>query len=293
MKLRSVSLPGGGLLAWADPVWLQYILPTDSRKKRLVRALARLPLLGLVSSRFNGKLVFDGRIINLSDLLRQLADVIPDPIVSAIFVNSRRKPPRVYIWLTSTGVDYFVKIGTDEDLVAFRNEIDVLASQVSLLDIRVMRPLKLLVHNDLVMLVSEGMNKDLHASKRRLLPGEVLSHFSMQAGLPQGFFGGPVHCDLSSNNVFIVGNQVLIVDWEFAASSGPDFCDLIELGAAVVISDLQAPPDMERLKDVLLGPTGFSLPNTTIMKCLVFLAERGNRNAIKLLSTVGHNKGDT
>lgn len=284
MTLRSFRFPGQGLLVWSDPVWLQDILPADSRKKKLLRGLASLPGFSLLSQRFDGKMPFDGRVYDLDDLLAQLSDIVPVPTISAIFVNGRRNPPRIYVWLESEGNPLFLKIGNATERPVFENEVKALTGVPPFNDLLVMRPIVLRTLDGLVLLLSQGMSSTMHRQKQRMSPVEVLAYFVRQGLQASGFFGGPVHGDLSSHNVFDLGNRLLIVDWEFGAPSGPDYCDLIEIGAALVVADANECVDLNALKTHLHKSAGVQLDDSTLCDALAFLAERGNINARKVLS---------
>lgn len=286
MKLRALSFSGGVVLAWADPIWLQYILPADSRKKQILRAALRCPLTQLVSRRFRGKLILDGRSFDLAELLEQVAEVLPDPIVSAIFVNSRRDPPRIYIWFSSGGHEFFVKVGTDRDGAAFQNEFEVSKDVTLPNGSRTLRHLALSKYDGLHILVSEGLEQSAHSRKKRLLAEDMLVFFSQQGLRSEGFFGGAVHGDLASNNVFLLDDEILVVDWEFGARSGPDYCDLIELAAAHVIADPTAERSFGSIRDVLQRTTGFDPPERALLESLMFLSSRGNSNAQQMLVSV-------
>lgn len=286
MTLRSLPLPNQGLLAWSDPTWLQYILPADSLKKRLLRGMARHPAFVLLSRCFDGTLPFNGEVYDLDDLLASLSDIAPDPAVSAVFVNSKRNPPRVYVWLRSGDKTLFLKIGRETELSFFENEVEALAQLHPIEDMQVMRPLALRKHDGLTLLLSQGMSLSMQRNKRRLNPEQVLAHFARQKLEASGFFGGLVHGDLASHNVFKLGDRLLIVDWEFAATSGPDYCDLIELGAALVVSNTTQRPDLDTLNAQLRRSAGARLDDSTLLDSLVFLAERGNINARTVLSSV-------
>lgn len=287
MTLRSLRFPGQGLLVWSDPTWLQHILPADSRKKKLLRSLVSLPGFSLLSRRFDGKLLFDGRVYDLDDLLAQLSDIVPVPTVSAIFVNGRRNPPRIYVWLESEGNPLFLKIGNATERPVFENEVKALTGLNPDNDLLVMRPMALRFSDALVLLLSQGMSPTMHRQKRRLSPDEVLAYFGRLGLQANGFFGGPVHGDLASHNVFDLGNKLLIVDWEFGAPSGPDYCDLIEIGAALVVADPNECVDLDALKTHLHKSAEVQLDDSTLRDALAFLAERGNINARTVLSATG------
>lgn len=287
MELRSFRFPGQGLLVWSNPAWLQYILPADSKKKMLLRGLARLPGFSLLSRRFDGKVPFDGRIYELDDLLAQLSDIVPAPSVSAMFVNGRRNPPRIYVWLESEGNPLFLKIGNEMEQPAFENEVEALTGLHLDNNLLVMRPMALRFSDALVLLLSQGMSPTMHRQKQRLSPDEVLAYFARLGLQANGFFGGPVHGDLASHNVFDLGNRLLIVDWEFGAPSGPDYCDLIEIGAALVVADPNECADLSSLKTRLHKRAGVQLDDSILRAALAFLAERGNINARTVLSATG------
>lgn len=286
MTLRSFRFPGQGLLVWSDPAWLQHILPADSRKKKLLRGLASLPGFSLLSRRFDGKLPFDGRVYDLGDLLAQFSDIVPAPTLSAMFVNGRRNPPRIYVWLESEGNPLFLKIGNATERSVFGNEVEALSGLHPDNDLLVMRPMALRVSDGLALLLSQGMSRTMHTLKQRLSPDQVLTNFARQGLEPTGFFGGPVHGDLASHNVFDLGDRLLIVDWEFAAPNGPDYCDLIELCAALVVADPARHPDFDALKTQLHRSAGLGLNDSTLSNALEFLAQRGNINAHTFLTAM-------
>lgn len=281
MDLRSLKLPGGRLIAWSDRSWVQLILPSDSWKKRIFRFLLRLPFAPLVSRSFEGEVFIKGRVLDLKMLLPMLADVVADPVVEAVFVNSQRKPPRIYIWLKSKDGPKFMKIGTNLESQAFKNEFELVKSLDVHSGVRVMRPLKLFQYKEFEIIVFEGLDKSDHAKKCRLFPRELISYFVAHELKGAGFFGGPVHGDLSSNNAFKLGGQVLIFDWEFGSASGPEYCDLIELALSLALSNARLPKrDLLRsIKLEILELSGVRLSEATIHKALVFLATKGNSNA--------------
>lgn len=294
MKLQSLSLSGGIVLAWSNPSWITYILPSDSIKKRLIHMLVRFPLSWILFKPFNGRLNFGGQSIDLETLFSQVADNLSNPVVSAVFINSRRDPPRVYIWLKSDGVDYFIKIGLISDYPAFANEFKVLKRKKSIKNVRIMSPLKLYQYGSLAILLFEGLTVKEHSEKQRVAPKQVLAHFSQGGVRHKGFFGGVVHGDLSSNNVFVLGDELLVLDWESSVESGPAYCDLIELGSALTLSDPVLEQNFERLRDILNTHAGFC-PDTSIVKeSLEYLSQKGNKNASQLLSKIDffepHNK---
>ena len=177
----------------------------------------------------------------------------------------------------------FLKIGTAAEFSVFENEASALTKLHTDHDLIVMRPLALRVSDSLVMLLSQGMSLNMHQFKQRLSPDEVLSYF-VQVGLQaNGFFGGLVHGDLSSQNVFDVGGKLLVVDWEFATPHGPDYCDVIELCSALVVADCVDPAGFATLKAQVSRNTGLELDESTLRNAVEFLAKRGNINAQKVL----------
>lgn len=279
MMLRSFRFPGQGLLVWSNAEWLKFILPSDSQKKKLFHVFASLPGFACFLRHFDGKLPFDGRMYDLDDLLAQFSDIVPFPTVSAIFVNGRRDPQRIYVWLESEGNPMFLKIGKAAERPVFENEADALTGLHTNDDIIVMRPRALRLSKTQVLLLSNGLSQSMHQQKQRLSPDKVLSYFVRQGLQASGFFGGPIHGDLASNNVFQVGNRLLIVDWEFAVPDGPDYCDLIELCAALVIANRTQPPSLADLQAQVRRSTDLELDDSTLNKALEFLAQRGNINA--------------
>lgn len=284
MNLRSLPLPNQGLLIWSHRMWLQYIIPADSWKKRLLGSLARYSAFEILSRRFDGNLYFDGQVYNLSDLISCFATINPAPVVCAAFVNSGRNPPRAYVWLQSGDTPLFLKIGRSIEQPLFENEVKVISKIDSVKNIQVMKPVELCKYDGLVLLLSEGMSLDVHRVKQRLAPQQVIAHFILHGVNASGFFTGPVHGDLSSQNVFKLGEQLLVVDWEFAALSGPDYCDLIELGAAMLVAEPDQSPNLPSLRARLYQSVGIKLNDSTLIDALVFLADRGNINAHKTLS---------
>ena len=283
MKLRALTLPMGGMLAWNDPAWLQYILPRDSWKKRFFRVIARLPLFWLVSRQFDGQLVLDGQKFGLEGVLALVSDVLPAVTVWAIFVNSQRNPPRIYLWVGSKNQQYFLKIGLESDHSAFKNEFETAAGTDMPRRVETMRPLALRHQDGLVLLLSEGLDLEAQRMKKKLSPENVISLLIVDGIKKEGFFGGLVHADLASNNVFLINKQLLVVDWEFAVCSGPNYCDLIGLGAACVVANARIENTMEEVGNILSQKTGFRPSHTDISNALSFLASRGNKNALHVL----------
>lgn len=283
MTLRSFRFPNKGLLVWSDTDWLRSILPSDSRKKKLLRRLGGLPIL---SRRFNGKVPFGDRIYDLDRILAQFADIAPFSKVSAIFVNSRRNLPRIYVWLQSEGHPMFLKIGGPTELPAFENEANALTELHTGNDLIVMHPLSLRVYDSLVLLLSQGMSLTMHQQKQRLSPDEVLSYFVKLGVKANGFFGGPVHGDLSSHNAFDVEGRLLVVDWESAAPHGPDYCDLIELCSTLLVADCTRPTGLAALKAQVRRSADLELDEVTLRNALKFLAQHGSINSQKILNSI-------
>lgn len=284
MKLHCLSLPGTVLLAWRDAAWVSYILPSDSIKKRFVKTLVSSSLSRIFSKYFNGKLIFGNQSVDLQIILDQLKGDITNPQTSAIFVNSRRDTPRIYLWLMSEGVEYFIKIGLGADYEAFNNELKVMENKHELGDIQILSGRKLFRHDNLSILLSKGLSEREHQQKKRMLPHEILRYFSNRGLSSEGFFGGRVHCDLSSNNVFSVGNRLIVLDWESSVELGPRYCDLIELGSAMLVSDPVKRKTLRCFKSLLNNQIGFCPSESSIRDSLEFLSNQGNKNAIKLLA---------
>jgi hypothetical protein len=291
MTLRSLSLPNQGLLVWSHPKWLQYILPADSWKKKLLRGLSGYPAFELFSKHFDGNLYFDGQVYNLSNIISVLPAINPAPVISAAFVNSGRNPPRAYVWLQSGDIAMFLKIGRAIEYPFFENEVKVFEKMNSVEGLQVMKPITLCNYDGLVLLLSKGISLDMQRFKHRVTPEQMLSQFLKHGADASGFFGGPVHGDLSSQNVFKLRDQLLIVDWEFATPYGPDYCDLIELGAAIVVASPNQSPNLANLQAQLHRSVGVELNYSTLFNALVFIAERGNVNAREILSEFYSKKG--
>jgi hypothetical protein len=283
-NLRYISLPAGGLLAWSDKDWLRYILPADSWKKRVILCLSRLPFFEVLVRRFDGKLKLDGWEFDLSAVTSLLAIPLPLTRVAAVFANSRRMPPRIYVWLSSDDQEYFLKIGTERDYPAFQNEFDLVRQLDLQEEITVMLPLDLRRFERVVLLLSEGLPRDVLSRKKRIGPQEIIARLTAGGVHAEGFFGGPVHGDLSSNNVFVVGHRLVIVDWEFAAPRGPDYCDLVELAAARIAAGPKSECSISAIGGLLCRETGCHLAGRIVAKCLAFLTSRGNKNAERVLA---------
>ena len=281
-NLQAISLPAGGLLAWGDQTWLQYILPSDTWKKLLILTCARLPILSMASRKFDGRLFLGKQQFHLDRVLELLSDVLPKININCIFVNSQRNLPRIYIWLNAGKNQYFLKIASKNDCLAFQNEFDV-AVGLNLPDpYWTMRPLSLHYKDDLSILLCEGLTKSAHQVKQRILPRNLILAFASNGVKAEGFFGGPVHLDLSSNNTFFVRKRLLVIDWESAASNGPDYCDLIELAAAGVVLNPTKEHYVEAIGNILQREVSFRPKDVTILESLSFLSDRGNTNAQKL-----------
>ncbi len=285
-QLRSIRLPGGGLLAYSEPAWVKRILPSDSWKKKVIRFLSWLRILDLVGFRFDGRTSLDGHSFDLFELTRQLPGAAKNATLAAIFVNSRRRSPRVYAWLQSGGEDFFLKIGTASDEAAFRNEIEVTAQLSVPPGFRVMRPIELLNVDGLFLLLSQGISPAILDTMTRMEPRQVFARLAAQSATPTGPFRGPVHSDLASNNVFAYGDEILLVDWEFAALSGPDYCDLVGLAAEIAAEQTNTGGNVEATCAYLRQETGYNLEDDAIIECLEFLATRGNRRAQHILAGV-------
>ncbi len=285
-ELRCLPIPGGGTVGWAHTGWLLGILPSDSWRKRAIRSLARLRLLNLLSRRFDGRLNLSGQEFLLDDVLEHL-DVAANPALPmAIFANVQRDPPRIYVWLQSGIKNFFLKIGTEQDYPAFRNEVEVSANLKVHSDIVVMRPIANQRKNGLSMLVFEGIESEILARKKRMSPHEIIWFLRGRRALRKGVFGGAVHCDLASNNLFKVGDKLLIVDWEFSALSGPDYCDLVGLIVAILADEPGTMASVETTRYLLAREAGCQLSENAVSCCLRFLAARGNRQAAQVLDSV-------
>lgn len=283
MNLRTISFSDGITLAWAESSWIQHMLPSDSVKKSIVRTLLRPPISQFLSSRFEGALTIDGRTFWLADILELIDHVAPEPIVTAIFANQRRQPPRIYIWLRSRDGARFVKLGTYRDQEKFHNEAKILKCVKLPQGIRTLSPLLVAEFNTLQLLVSEGLEQKEHVIKTRMLTEDILINFSSSELLAKGFFGGPIHGDLASNNVFRLKNEILIVDWEHGSVSGPDYCDLIELGSARALGSASSQNGVEDVRKHLELLIGFSPTHAEVIEGLRFLESCGSNNASKII----------
>jgi len=281
--LRYLPMSRLSLVAYSDPVWIEHILPSDSLKKRIFKQICRLPFIKFLSPQFDGKVLFNSETVDLEHVLAQVTQVIPSLDISAVFLNGGREPPRIYVWLSAENDNYFLKIGTVDDNKLFENEIGLFESHLPD-GVRLVRPLKVLRFGNLSMLFCEGLNLQMHECKRRLLPRDIIAHFKDRGFLPQGFFGGPVHCDLASNNVFAINSDVYILDWECSSPKGPSYCDLVELTTAILFQENIKPVGIGDLQALMTQLTDLQLPENTFWDALHFLAERNNPNALNFLA---------
>jgi hypothetical protein len=184
-------------------------------------------------------------------------------------------PPRIYLWLRGRSEWFFLKIGKASELPVFANEFTfsrLVRQDESLL---VTPCLELVRGAGWVGLLVAGLSPEQLSRRRCLAPLEVLR--SALFALPRrgGPFGGVVHCDLGSNNVYWLDNRVWVCDWEMASASAPHFCDAICLATAVAAGR----GDGHVLRTILHEECGILVQENELHSALRFLATRGNRAA--------------
>lgn len=282
--LTRLRLPGGIELLWSTREWVHLMLTSDSYKKRVTAFFIGSGLSYPLETTFDGILSIAGRAV-VVDLVLDRLGINPDKcVVDAVFVNARRHPPRVYAWLHDTKHCYFLKIGLPTDADAFENERLVSAAVQSQPGLLLPRALNLVSTDRWVALLSQGLSAHQLRSKRKLNASELIQSEWFSNCPSRGPFGGIVHCDLASNNVYAVGNSIWVTDWELSALEGPDFCDLV----CLAVADLgTVQHSLTSIQERILRHAGIAIEIEKIGEALTFLDVRGNVGARRVRNSLG------
>lgn len=278
--LTKLLFPGGIEIAWDTPEWVPLILPKDSWKKRLVIKGVQSGLTRPFQRSFDGHIRLGATNIFLKSILDQLRPSRYELKPKAIFSNARRDPPRVYVWLESRGVWFFLKIGRSIDRQNFENEFATCEKIPSKCDLIVSRPIDLKADKEWVGLLTTGLSPTQLSSRRNVDANKLIVAPLFLANARTGPFEGIVHCDLNSNNIFELDGAYWVTDWEFAAMKGPDYCDLVGL---VATSPANSNMSLDILKVIMERKCGIEISLSQIKEALNFLAYRGNKGAKRIL----------
>lgn len=279
--LKVARLPSGITLAWAAPDWAQLIIPPDSAKKRLLRRLSASSLIQPLLRNFDGTVRFSGRNLDLNSTLEAMGYALPRCSPAAVFVNGRRQPPRLYLWLQIDGKWAFLKIGELSTSTSFKNEAKICSELCLDQRYRIALPMKFGETKCVSYILAQGLSPIELAARQPLMPREFLNILLNTNSARRGPFGGAVHGDLGSNNAFRMWDKILIMDWEFASKAGPDFCDAVALAAA---TEKIPKITIDTIDQTLNGEFSFGATKQEIVESLKFLAKLGNPHALRIIA---------
>lgn len=284
--LTAIKVPNG-VIGWSDSCWINRVIHPDSWKKKLLRISARS--LGIVCPiQVNNRVSLGGKPLRIEAVFERFQVKISSRMVNAIYVNGNRNPPRIYIWgRYDSGKYFFLKVGNASDNQSFKNELAVTSHLSARSNILFFRVSEVVETKRFIAAVSEGFPPQKMDQLARLDQRSVFNWLTECNTPGEGPFGGCIHGDLASNNVFSDGEKVWILDWEFGAVKGPEYGDLIAVASEIVIRNETRNDWFISIQELIAEKIHIRLSLDDIAETLKFVARHGNSRIKNYLDDFG------
>lgn len=276
--MRQLLLPGGVRLAWSSRAWLDVIFPSDSYKKELLKGLIRWRCLYPFERAFDEKIAFREKVLSLETVFSAMDMQLKNAEILAVFCNSRRSPPRIYVWFKQSNENFFLKLGECESAKLFDHEYEISRKIGELNDFVTPIPIRTVLSKDWAAILYEGIPLNKLTLREAVSATSLLTTVGRWHGKSGHSFNGIAHNDLGPHNSFIIDEELYIVDWETASESGPRYSNLVNL--ALLIDESKS-ISLPKISQIIQKHTGIEASGEEIRDCVDHLRAHGQVCALQ------------